>query len=79
MVDTENIEIEPSALAGVPGPYRLYESESGKEYIHNNNLENFLESSTHIAWATGRNMVPDNIKKQYYEKGKIYRGKESDK
>src|SRR5699024_12108791 len=52
MYDSENIELEPSALAGVIGPLSV------------------KSEGTHIAWSTGGDMVPEDIYKEYYRKGK---------
>lgn len=69
MADSENIFLEPSALAGVPGIINLLTSEEGKKYLRANNLENKIEHVTHIAWATGGSMVPKDIMDEYYNKG----------
>ncbi|SCL85728.1 D-serine ammonia-lyase [Sporanaerobacter sp. PP17-6a] len=61
LAEEEKIYLEPSALAGFPGP-ALISKEYGEEYLKN---------STHICWATGGSLVPDNIMKGYYEKGKL--------
>ena len=60
VADTENILLEPSALAGMTGPIHL--SKSGTP----------LHNATHIVWATGGGMVPSEEMKIYYEKGKQY-------
>jgi D-serine dehydratase len=67
--DSENLFLEPSALAGMPGPFRLLSSDSAKTYIKNQNLENKMKNSTHVIWATGGSMVPDSIMSEYYKKG----------
>ena len=33
MTDSENIRLEPSALAGVPGAIKLFKNEAGQKYI----------------------------------------------
>lgn len=58
LVDTEKIQLEPSALAGMTGPIHLAR--------HNTNTQN----ATHIVWATGGGMVPAHEKEVYYKKGK---------
>jgi len=68
--ETENIKLEPSALAGVSGPLKLLYSESGKKYLTLYNLSNKMENATHIVWATGGSLVPENIMKSYLKKGK---------
>ncbi|WP_391206304.1 D-serine ammonia-lyase [Psychrobacillus sp. L4] len=60
LVDTEKIQLEPSALAGMTGPIHLAKQGAN------------LQNATHIVWATGGSMVPDNEKVAYYEKGRRY-------
>lgn len=67
--DTEQIRLEPSAAAGLTGPAMLMQSESGRQYLQQNNLEPKLPDATHIVWATGGNMVPAAEMARYYEKG----------
>ena len=68
--DSENIQLEPSALAGMHGPIQLFKDEAGQRYIENNNLKNKIKNATHIAWATGGSMVPKDVMESYYNKGK---------
>ncbi|MBU8879924.1 D-serine ammonia-lyase [Bacillus sp. FJAT-29790] len=70
LADTEEIYLEPSALAGFLGPVHLSKSHAGKEYIKNNQLESHLKNATHIIWGTGGSMVPENEMQKYYERGK---------
>jgi D-serine dehydratase len=67
LVDTENVQLEPSALAGMIGPVKLHQQ--GMDYLNNHNLTEKINKGTHIVWGTGGSMVPDNIKKDYYDKG----------
>lgn len=69
MADSENIFLEPSALAGIPGMVNILTSKEGKKYLKDNNLEDKLENITHIAWATGGSMVPKDMMDEYYNKG----------
>lgn len=69
LADSENIYLEPSALAGVPGPTQLFKTDSGQKYIENNNLKDKMKNASHIAWATGGSMVPKEVMKAYYKKG----------
>lgn len=66
MADTENIRLEPSALAGVPGMGLLC-GEAGADYVQAHGLN--MANATHIAWATGGSMVPADIWQDYYNKG----------
>ena len=70
LIDSENIRLEPSALAGVPGAIKLLKEDAGQKYIENNNLRPKLHNATHITWATGGSMVPKDIMDGYYNKGK---------
>ncbi|MGW9018544.1 D-serine ammonia-lyase, partial [Priestia megaterium] len=67
LVDAENIQLEPSALAGMIGPVKLHQQ--GMDYLNSHNLTGKINKGTHIVWGTGGSMVPDNIKKDYYDKG----------
>jgi len=69
LADSEDLWLEPSALAGFPGPCLIEGSEKGKEYLKRHGLE--AENILHLAWATGGSMVPEETMKGYYEKSKI--------
>ena len=68
-IDLENIRLEPSALAGMLGPYNIEISPKGKDYIKKEGIKN-MKNATHIVWATGGNLVPADIMEEYYNKGK---------
>lgn len=67
LVDTEDIHMEPSALAGMMGPVTLYKN--GTEYLSTHQLTEKIKNSIHIVWGTGGNMVPEEMMEQYYQKG----------
>ncbi|ABO48877.1 D-serine dehydratase [Desulforamulus reducens MI-1] len=69
LIDTEDIRLEPSALAGVAGPVRLFKEPAGQKYLEANNLKHKTSNATHIAWATGGSMVPAEVMASYYKKG----------
>lgn len=69
MIDLENIKLEPSALAGVLGPYNIEVSEQGRYYQEKENILD-MKKATHLVWATGGNMVPEEIMNEYYANGK---------
>ena len=54
LADTEDIKLEPSALAGMFGPIML-SKKLGK-----------LPTGHHLIWATGGSMVPEQEYKKYY-------------
>lgn len=63
--ETENINIEPSACAAFEGFVKLETTEEGKRYIKQHSLENKMKNAIHTAWATGGNLVPEEINKQF--------------
>lgn len=65
LADEENIYLEPSALAGFLGPV-LISSEKGIEYLKRHNLYDKKDNITHMCWATGGSLVPENVMKEYY-------------
>ena len=65
--DTENIKLEPSAAAGLPGIARVLKD---SDYLSSMGLEKKMNQATHIVWATGGSMVPDSVWKSYYQRGK---------
>ncbi|WP_188384144.1 D-serine ammonia-lyase [Ornithinibacillus halotolerans] len=68
LVDTEEIYLEPSALAGMIGPTMLFRD--GTNYFKKNQLNKQMGSATHIVWGTGGSMVPKEVMTEYYQKGK---------
>lgn len=67
LADKEDIFIEPSACATFSGPGKLVKAEG---YLIKNNIKDKLKNGTHIIWATGGNMVPEEEMKTYYNMGK---------
>lgn len=64
LVETENIQIEPSSCATFEGPAKLFKYKATRQYIKDHGLESKKDSITHIGWATGGNLVPDEIMKE---------------
>src|SRR5690554_908565 len=64
LMDSENIFLEPSATAGLIGPQMIAKTEYAEK--HHLNMKN----ATHIAWATGGDLVPEQEREKYYERGK---------
>ncbi len=69
MADAEGIYLEPSALAGVEGPVRLFRDSAGQTYVEENDLKEKMKNATHICWATGGSMVPRDVMDAYYREG----------
>lgn len=64
---TESISLEPSALAGMTGPV-LPQIRKHLESLSISSDK--LTQATHLVWATGGNLVPPSIMKDYLNKGK---------
>lgn len=60
---TENIQLEPSAVAGMMGPYYV---QTSPDYLalHQLSVEQ-LQQATHVIWATGGGMVPPDEMQKY--------------
>ncbi|EKB2849288.1 D-serine ammonia-lyase [Escherichia coli] len=68
LAQEEDIRLEPSALAGMAGPQRVCAS------VIYQQMQGFsteqLRNATHLVWATGGGMVPEEEMKQYLAKGR---------
>lgn len=59
----EDIQLEPSALAGMAGPWRVIQDQA---YLQRVNLTaERLANAHHLVWATGGGMVPEAEMQQY--------------
>ncbi|WP_084004408.1 D-serine ammonia-lyase [Terasakiispira papahanaumokuakeensis] len=67
MTDAEALSIEPSAAAGLPGFAWL--QKASHETLAPIGLADHLANATHLAWATGGNMVPEEERAKYYALG----------
>ena len=63
IADTEGLKLEPSALAGMYGPAVVQQHPAFREFRD-------LHRATHLVWATGGSMVPEEELRAYYEMGK---------
>ena len=63
LYDTEGIALEPSALAGMYGPVCVEKDPAFAQY--RGNLQ-----ATHLVWATGGSMVPEEEMLRYICRGK---------
>lgn len=71
--DEEGIFIEPSSCASFQGPVGLCGSPEGNAFLERRNLAGKMENAVHIAWATGGSLVPEEVRRQYYEKSRELR------
>jgi len=65
LTETERIFLEPSACAAFHGPAMLNLKRETAEWLSRMNLTEKMSGATHIAWATGGSLVPDNIREEY--------------
>lgn len=68
LAKTENIRLEPSALAGMAGPQRISVNKAYQAQHHIS--AEAMRHATHIVWATGGGMVPDEEMQRYLAKGR---------
>ncbi|WP_394144006.1 D-serine ammonia-lyase [Vibrio atypicus] len=63
LAKTESIQLEPSALAGMKGPFVVYQQ---IDYLERLNYSNrALKNANHLVWATGGGMVPQAEMEKY--------------
>ncbi|WP_296059448.1 D-serine ammonia-lyase [uncultured Amphritea sp.] len=69
LCQSEGIDIEPSAAAGFSGPAWLTETEPGKAYQQQHQLESSMHNATHLLWTTGGLFVPAEEMKKFAQRG----------
>ena len=67
LADAEDIFIEPSSCASFPGPSLV---SADAEWLETRGLTAKMKNATHILWATGGSMVPEDEMMRYYERGR---------
>ena len=71
IADTEDLKLEPSALAGMYGPVLMMTDPVLSGYPASAGIEpEVLAQASHLVWATGGSMVPPEEMRHYYEAGK---------
>ena len=60
--NNEKIFLEPSGCSSFEGPLKLFKYNEGRKYLIENGLLDYMDNSTHIAWGTGGNLVPESIR-----------------
>ena len=60
--ESEHIFIEPSSCAGFHGVTALFNFEDGRKYIEEKGLKECMDNATHIVWATGGSLVPEDVR-----------------
>ena len=67
--ETQDLWLEPSALAGMCGPLWL-QQDCAKEYLDSQGLTPYMDQAVHIPWGTGGSMVPEEDMEVYRENGR---------
>jgi D-serine dehydratase len=71
----EGIAVEPSAVAGFPGPLSLFSSEEGARYLSGRGIIDYMDRAVHILWTTGGLFVPVDEFEVFRLRGeRAYRG-----
>lgn len=65
-MDSEGLFLEPSAHAGMFGPIQLMTN--GRYFLQKHHLLDKMEQATHLVWATGGSMVPQEMRQDYLKK-----------
>ena len=63
-MNTEGIFLEPSACAAFHGMVSLINTKEGRQYIEENGLSDKMQNASHIAWATGGGLVPEQVRRE---------------
>lgn len=66
---SEGIRLEPSAMAAARGPQRLAHTGAGRAYLQAHGLSDRLPHATHVVWATGGALVPEEEHARYQARG----------
>ncbi|MEK5333233.1 D-serine ammonia-lyase [Lysinibacillus sp. FSL W8-0992] len=65
-MESEDLFLEPSAHAGMFGPIQLMTN--GRDYLEKHHVLDKMEQATHLVWATGGSMVPQEMREEYFKK-----------
>ncbi|WP_264986667.1 D-serine ammonia-lyase [Lysinibacillus piscis] len=65
-MEAEMLFLEPSAHAGMLGAIRL--QQYGQHYLQRHDLIDKMANATHLVWATGGSMVPQEMREAYLQK-----------
>ena len=63
-MNTEGVFLEPSACAAFHGMVSLINTKEGRQYIEENGLSDKMQNASHIAWATGGGLVPEQVRRE---------------
>ncbi|MDO4605639.1 MAG: D-serine ammonia-lyase, partial [Helcococcus sp.] len=63
--ELEDIRIEPSSTSSIVASKALFTYKEAREYFEKYDLVDKLDNITHICWATGGNLVPNEVMDEY--------------
>ena len=66
--DLEQVKVEPSSCASIQGAIDLFKFEEGREYLEKHDLLDKVNNINHICWATGGNLIPDDVIQEYLDR-----------
>ncbi|MWL91124.1 D-serine ammonia-lyase [Cupriavidus sp. SW-Y-13] len=72
--ETEDLKIEPSAAAGFSGPRMLTQTDAGRAWLKQQNLDARMQHATHLVWTTGGLFVPAEEYARFAERGAALAG-----
>ncbi len=74
LAKTDGVFIEPSAAAGLRGPEWMLSTDIGAEYLRLSGVENKMHQATHVVWATGGSLVPQEELMKFQARGAALSG-----
>lgn len=63
------LRLEPSAAACLGGPSAITATKEGQHYLSQQGIDGVMENATHVMWATGGSLVPDEEYQDFLKKG----------
>ncbi|WP_343565227.1 D-serine ammonia-lyase [Kiloniella sp. b19] len=69
--DCENLQLEPSAASAIGGPAAIAGTQEGQAYLREQGISSeTLTNATHVMWATGGQLVPDEEYQLFLKRGR---------
>ncbi|MBP5750083.1 MAG: D-serine ammonia-lyase [Firmicutes bacterium] len=65
--DSEDLFIEPSSCAAFHGPVMLAKASELRSWLYESGLIGKMDNASHIVWATGGKLVPEEARKAFME------------
>lgn len=78
LMEREQLFIEPSSCAAFEGPAKIGRETGCIRFLEEKGLADKMENSTHIVWATGGSLVPEEVRRDYFKKIENHRNGEGE-